>query len=169
MVEIENLTFGYPSGGFRLRVPALSLGEGERLAIVGPSGSGKTTLLNLIAHFWDPDTGTISIGGVPLPELPPGVPMDQISMVSQDVALFSGSVFDNIAIGQHGATRKEVAAAARVGTEPADDNEAKLTALLDRVKTDDEARQQFLDVLELMGPDDPCTAEYRKQLTQRLF
>ncbi len=65
-------------------------------------------------------------------------------------------------------TRK-VAAAARVGTEPADDHDATLTALLDRVKTDDEARQQFLDVLELMGPDDPRTAEYRKQLTQRLF
>ena len=46
-----------------------------------------------------------------------------------------------------------------------DDYDAKLTALLDQVKTDDEARQEFVDILELMGPDDPRTAEYRKQLT----
>lgn len=65
-------------------------------------------------------------------------------------------------------TRK-VAAAARVGEAPTDDHDATLTALLDRVKEDDEARQQFVDLLELMGPDDPRTAGYRKQLTRRLF
>lgn len=62
-----------------------------------------------------------------------------------------------------------VAAKARVGTAPDDDHDATLTALLDRVKTDDEARQQFVDILELMGPHDPRTASYRKQLTARLF
>ncbi|MCU1502559.1 MAG: thioredoxin [Ilumatobacteraceae bacterium] len=65
-------------------------------------------------------------------------------------------------------TRK-VAAAARVGTGPDDDHDAALAALLDKVKTDEEARQQYVDILELMGPDDPRTASYRKQLTQRLF
>jgi putative thioredoxin len=65
-------------------------------------------------------------------------------------------------------TRK-VAAAARVGVVPNDDHDATLTALLDTVKDDDEARQQYVDILELMGPDDPRTAEYRKQLTRRLF
>ena len=64
---------------------------------------------------------------------------------------------------------RHVAAAARVGTQPDDDHDATLTALLDRVKTDDDARQQYVDLLELMGPADPRTAEYRKQLTQRLF
>jgi putative thioredoxin len=44
-----------------------------------------------------------------------------------------------------------------------------LTSLLDQVKVDDEARQRFVDILELMGPDDPRTAAYRKQLTARLF
>ena len=47
--------------------------------------------------------------------------------------------------------------------------DAALTALLDSVKSDDEARQQFVDILELMGPDDPRTAIYRKQLTARLY
>ena len=64
---------------------------------------------------------------------------------------------------------RRVAAAARVGMRPDDDHDATLAALLDRVKTDDEARQQYVDILELMGPLDPRTAQYRKQLTQRLF
>ncbi len=63
MVEVQNLTFAYPSGGFRLRVPSLSLADGERLAIVGPSGSGKTTLLNLIAGILAPDSGKIDVAG----------------------------------------------------------------------------------------------------------
>jgi putative thioredoxin len=64
---------------------------------------------------------------------------------------------------------RQVAAAARLGATPDDDHDATLTALLDRVKGDDEARQQFVDILELMGPGDPRTLAYRKQLTQRLF
>lgn len=64
---------------------------------------------------------------------------------------------------------RHVAAMARVGIEPDDDHDQTLTALLDQVKDDDEARQQFVDILELMGPDDPRTAKYRKQLTSRLF
>jgi putative thioredoxin len=62
-----------------------------------------------------------------------------------------------------------VAARARVEFIPDDDHDATLNALLDRVKTDDDARQQFVDILELMGPHDPRTAAYRKQLTARLF
>jgi putative thioredoxin len=65
-------------------------------------------------------------------------------------------------------TRK-VAAAARLGAAPTDDHDEKLTALLGRVKTDDAARQEFLDILELMGPDDPRTAQYRRKLSAALF
>lgn len=62
-----------------------------------------------------------------------------------------------------------VAAKARVHLAPDDDHDVTLTALLDRVKDDEEARQQFVDILELMGPADPRTAAYRKKLTARLF
>jgi len=62
-----------------------------------------------------------------------------------------------------------VAAKARVQLAPDDDYDATLTALLDKVKGDDEARQQFVDILELMCPDDPRTAAYCKKLTARLF
>ena len=64
---------------------------------------------------------------------------------------------------------RKVAAAARLSTTPDDDYDAKLVALLDRVKADEAARQEYVDILELMGPDDPRTAGYRKQLTSRLF
>jgi putative thioredoxin len=62
-----------------------------------------------------------------------------------------------------------IAAAARLAQAPADDYEAQLTELLERVKADDEARQQYVDILAVMGPDDPRTAKYRKLLTTRLF
>lgn len=64
---------------------------------------------------------------------------------------------------------RRIAAKARVDIAPDDDHDATLKALLDRVKDDDDARQQFVDILELMGPDDPRTARYRRQLTARLF
>jgi putative thioredoxin len=65
---------------------------------------------------------------------------------------------------------RRVKAEARLGTvTPDDDYDAELTDLLDRVKGDDEARQRFVDILELMGPNDPRTAAYRRQLTARLF
>jgi len=64
---------------------------------------------------------------------------------------------------------RRVAAAARIGTAPADDYDDQLKELLGRVKDDDGARQQYVDLLELMGPDDPRTADYRRQLTARLF
>ncbi len=71
-------------------------------------------------------------------------------------------------IPENDRTRK-IAASARVGEAPSDDYDDQLTALLDRVKDDDEARQQFVDLLELMGADDPRTAAYRRQLTARLY
>ena len=64
---------------------------------------------------------------------------------------------------------RPIAAAARLGNRPADDYDTKLAELLPRVKGDDEARQQYVDILELMGADDPRTADYRKRLTRELF
>ena len=64
---------------------------------------------------------------------------------------------------------RHVAALARIGEAPDDDYDEQLTALLDQVKTDDDARQKYVDLLELMGPHDPRTTEYRRQLTSRLY
>lgn len=64
---------------------------------------------------------------------------------------------------------RRAAAAARVSMRPADDFDDRLAELIERVKGDDDARQQFVDILELMGPDDPRTAQWRKKLTARLY
>lgn len=63
MITIENLSFGYPKGDFRLSIPRLVLEAGEKVAVVGPSGTGKTTLLNLIAGITLPDAGSVKLGG----------------------------------------------------------------------------------------------------------
>lgn len=64
---------------------------------------------------------------------------------------------------------RHIAATARLSVSPDDDYDAKLVALLDQVKDDEAARQEYVDILELMGPSDPRTAGYRRQLTSRLF
>jgi len=64
---------------------------------------------------------------------------------------------------------RPIAAAARLGNKPVDEHDAALADLLPKVKVDDEARQQYVDILELMGPEDPRTADYRKRLTRELF
>ena len=64
---------------------------------------------------------------------------------------------------------RHVAATARLGNQPTDDYDQQLTDLLGRVKDDDDARQQFVDILELMGAEDPRTADYRRKLSRVLF
>ncbi|MEL6915343.1 MAG: ABC transporter ATP-binding protein [Pseudomonadota bacterium] len=91
MVEIEDIAFGYAGGGFRLSVPAFTLADGERVAIVGPSGSGKTTLLNLIAGILVPERGRITVGGEDVTALPEAgrrrFRASRIGFVFQDFAL----------------------------------------------------------------------------------
>jgi putative thioredoxin len=67
------------------------------------------------------------------------------------------------------AETRRIAALARIGVDTRDDVTDELDTLLPRVKDDDAARQRFVDLLEVMGPDDPRTASYRKQLTAQLF
>ncbi|MEM9969364.1 MAG: ABC transporter ATP-binding protein [Pseudomonadota bacterium] len=91
MVDIDNLRFGYGTSGFQLEVPAFSLANAERLAVVGPSGSGKTTLLNLIAGILSPKIGRITVAGVDVTALSNAerrrFRASQIGFVFQDFAL----------------------------------------------------------------------------------
>jgi putative ABC transport system ATP-binding protein len=63
VIEVEDLTFGYKVGGFRLDVPKLAVGAGEKVAVIGPSGRGKTTLLHLLAGVLVPEVGRIAVDG----------------------------------------------------------------------------------------------------------
>jgi putative ABC transport system ATP-binding protein len=91
MVEIDALDFAYPGGGFRLRVPSLSLAAGEKVAIVGPSGTGKTTLLNMIAGLVRPDTGSVRVGETDITGLSDAARRNfrarEIGFIFQDFAL----------------------------------------------------------------------------------
>ena len=85
---------------------------GSVVALVGPTGSGKTTLINLIARFYEPQSGTIRIDGQDVSKVKQASLRSQISFVLQDTVLFSGSIWENIAYGRPEATHNEIIAAA---------------------------------------------------------
>ena len=87
--------------------------QGTTTAIVGPSGSGKSTICNLVARFYDADSGTVSVGGHDVREFTCESLLRNISMVFQNVYLFQDSVENNIKFGCPNATHEQVVAAAR--------------------------------------------------------
>lgn len=110
-IGFDDVTFGYGGPavlhGLTFTAPARRM-----TAIVGPSGSGKTTITRLIARFYDPEAGTVSIGGVPLPALGTSVVEAAVAPVFQDVYLFDDTILNNVWIGNPGLSRDEVIAAA---------------------------------------------------------
>ena len=114
-IRLENVSFEYPDDHNRvLRGVDLEIRPGEKLALVGPSGGGKTTLCNLIPRFYDVTGGRILIDGQDVRQVTLDSLRGAIGVVQQDVYLFSGSVYENIAYGKPGASRQEVEAAARL-------------------------------------------------------
>ncbi len=114
-IVFDNVSFKYPDDHNKvLEQIALMVRPGEHIALVGPSGGGKTTLCNLIPRFYDPTEGTIRIDGRELKQITLESLRSQVGIVQQDVYLFSGTVFENIAYGKPGASREEVMAAARM-------------------------------------------------------
>ena len=113
-IEFEHVSFEYPDDHNKvLRDLSLRIKAGEKLALVGPSGGGKTTLTNLIPRFYDPTSGRILLDGRDLRGITLESLRSAVGVVQQDVYLFSGTVFENIAYGKAGATREEVEQAAR--------------------------------------------------------
>jgi len=121
-VRLDHVRFGYSSGdtegpevlhGIDLRIPA-----GATLALVGPTGAGKSTVAKLIARFYDPRSGAVSLDGIDLRQVRLEDLRRAMGYVPQEGFLFSGTVADNIRFGRPEATRAEVEAAARaVGAE----------------------------------------------------
>ena len=111
-IEFSNVHFSYENKeilhGINIKLP-----DKTTTAVIGPSGSGKTTLCNLIARFWDVDSGSVKIGGRDVREYTLESLMDQISMVFQNVYLFADTIENNIKFGMPDATHAEVAEAAR--------------------------------------------------------
>lgn len=112
-IALENVSFGYGDGREVIHDVSLLIPEGTTCAIVGPSGSGKTTLVNLIARFWDVDSGSVKVGGADVRCGTAESLLARISMVFQDVYLFNDTIENNIRFGVPEATREQVAAAAK--------------------------------------------------------
>lgn len=111
-ISFENVRFSYGQKEILHGITA-EIPDKTTTAVIGPSGSGKTTLCNLIARFWDVDSGSVKIGGRDVREYTLEALMDQISMVFQNVYLFADTIENNIKFGRPDATHAEVVAAAK--------------------------------------------------------
>jgi ATP-binding cassette subfamily B protein len=96
-----------------LRNLSFTAKQGEVTALIGPSGSGKSTVSRLAARFWDADSGSILVGGVPVNSVDPEALLSAFSIVFQDVTLFNNTVMENIRIGKKDASDEEVLSAAK--------------------------------------------------------
>lgn len=110
-VALSNVTFSYDGTKNALEDVSLSVGAGQTVAFVGPSGGGKSTSAVLIARFFDPQSGSISIGGVNVKDIEKNELMDTISFVFQNSHLIKGSILDNVRMGKPDASDEEVLAA----------------------------------------------------------
>ncbi|PKO23394.1 MAG: ABC transporter ATP-binding protein [Chloroflexi bacterium HGW-Chloroflexi-1] len=115
-VQFVDVSFDYRDSDAAhevLRKVTLAAAPGQVVALVGPSGAGKTTLVNLIPRFYDPTEGQVLIDGHDIHQVKMRSLREQIGIVPQETALFSGSVRDNIRYGKLEATQAEIEAAAR--------------------------------------------------------
>ena len=112
-VCLNDVTFGYTEDKTVLKNVSVGAKRGQTVAIVGPTGAGKTTIINLLMRFYDPQSGEITVDGIPTQNLKREDLRLAFTMVLQDTWLFCGSIYDNIVYGREDATPEEVYAAAK--------------------------------------------------------
>lgn len=113
-VSFEDVSFSYGGDAPVLEHITFEAQPGSMVAIVGPTGVGKTTLISLLARFYDPTAGRVAIDGVDIRGAKLESLHENISMVLQDVFLFSGTIAENIAYGCRAATRAQIERAAQI-------------------------------------------------------
>ncbi len=112
-VSLNAVTFSYGGGPGGLSDVSLNIGSGEKLGIVGASGAGKSTLVALLLRLYDTESGSVSIDGQDISAVTQHSLRRQISMVTQETAMFNRSAFDNISYGTPDAGHDQVIAAAK--------------------------------------------------------
>ena len=115
-VAVQDVSFAYPTRPANQVLSHLSFAvrPGEMLAIVGPSGAGKSTLLDLLQRFYDPDCGTIEMGGTDLKHMSLACARDLVGFVPQDPVLFAGSLRENLLYGAPDADEAALARSLRL-------------------------------------------------------
>ena len=111
-IELQNVRFAYQGEDYVLHDVSFKVNPGEKVAIVGQTGSGKTTIINLLCRFYEPNEGAILIDGVDIRKIYLKDLRRAISIVQQNIFLFSDSVEENIRLGNSGITREQVIRAA---------------------------------------------------------
>jgi ATP-binding cassette subfamily B protein len=106
-VDVEAVTFAYGSNEPVLHDVTLAIADGERIALVGPTGAGKSTLAKLIARFYDPVEGGVSVGGIDLRDATLRSLRERVVVVPQEGFLFAGTLRDNVRVGRPEATDAE--------------------------------------------------------------
>lgn len=113
-IEYREVSFEYEEGTPVLNSVSFSLPRGKTLALVGPSGGGKSTIVKLIFRFYEPQSGSILIDGVPITEYATEALRSNLSMVSQDIYLFDMTIEDNITLGDKRFSKEQVKWAAKL-------------------------------------------------------
>jgi subfamily B ATP-binding cassette protein MsbA len=113
-IAFDHVSFGYSPDQVILEDVSFTIEPGQVAAFVGPTGGGKTTIINLVARFYDPVAGTVSIDGTDIRNVTIRSLRDQISFVLQDTLLFHAPIWQNIAYGRPEATRAEIMRAAEL-------------------------------------------------------
>ena len=113
-IKFETVSFAYPERDEVISDLSLEIKPGTTQAIVGSTGSGKTTLIRLLLRFHDPSSGRISLDGDEIKELKVKSLRSSISLVTQTIILFPGTVMQNIAYGREGATEDEIISSAKI-------------------------------------------------------
>ena len=110
-VSLRDIHFSYDGKADVIKGISLDIHPGQTVALVGPSGGGKSTLASLMVRFFDVQSGSVSIGGADVRDIPKAELMDTVSFVFQNSRLLKGTILDNVKLGKPDASEEEVLAA----------------------------------------------------------
>jgi len=155
-VEFKKVSFAYDPAMPILKEVSFTIGAGEKLAIVGPTGSGKSTLIRLLGRFYDFADEQIFLDGIDLNQIHTRDLRKRVGVVLQDFHIFSGSIYDNIALGNPNVTRARAIEAAK--TVNADDFISALpegydSALTERGQNLSQGQRQLLAFARVLAAD----------------